>query len=505
MTPTQQDALLAINNAIMNNLDRDSLLQAIGEVLFPFFPSDRIVLTFLDPANDVITVQGFVRRASLDTGFIREGLEVPRKGSHLEMVYEKNQPQIRHHLEQGPWLGLEQQLCDKEGIRSYVALPMMRKGQAFGTMNFASESPTAYSQADVEFLSQVTNQVALAVQNMLAYEEITALKSRLEQENVYLQEEISSAHGFGDLIGESPALQQIFHQINMVAPTESTVLITGATGTGKELIARAIHARSRQQQRALVKVNCAAIPAGLVESELFGHEKGAFTGALTSKLGRFELATGGTLFLDEIGELPLDLQPKLLRVLQEGEFERVGGNHTFQVNVRVIAATNRDPEKAMEAGFLRPDLFYRLNVFPIHLPSLRERQEDIPLLVHYFTWKKGMRLGKKIETIPERAMQALKNYAWPGNIRELEHVIERAVILSQGTQLELGDWLANRTLGEESGIPTLKEMERQHILSVLKCTDWVISGEQGAAQVLGLPRTTLESRMKKLGIHRPSS
>ncbi|HSF68445.1 MAG TPA: sigma 54-interacting transcriptional regulator [Nitrospiraceae bacterium] len=328
-------------------------------------------------------------------------------------------------------------------------------------------------------------------------------KARLEAQNVYLQEEIKGSHNFEELIGSSTSLKKVLKNVERVAPTDSTILITGDTGTGKELIARAIHNLSQRKGRPLVKVNCAAIPAGLIESELFGHEKGAFTGALAKKMGRFELADKGTIFLDEIGELPLDLQSKLLRVLQEGEFERVGGTQTFKVNVRVIAATNRDLEQQSKQGHYRPDLYYRLNVFPIHLPALREREGDIPLLVQYFVRKFAANLGKKIDRIPERMMAALQRYQWPGNIRELEHVVERAVILSEGTELEPIEWLSQP--GGKAGpgkTLTLEEMERQHIVDVLEHTNWRVSGEKGAAKILGLNPTTLEARMKKLGITR---
>ena len=328
-------------------------------------------------------------------------------------------------------------------------------------------------------------------------------KARLEAQAVYLQEEIKGSHNFEELIGASTSLKKVLKNVERVAPTDSTVLVTGETGTGKELIARAIHNLSPRKSKPLVKVNCAAIPAGLIESELFGHEKGAFTGALTRKLGRFEVADKGTIFLDEIGELPLDLQSKLLRVLQEGEFERVGGTQTFKVNVRVIAATNRDLESLSKSGQYRPDLYYRLNVFPIHLPALREREGDIPLLMQYFVRKFAANFGKKITRIPERIMMALQRYPWPGNIRELEHVIERAVILSEGSELAPIEWLspssgkagANKTL-------TLEETERQHIIDVLEQTGWRVSGPKGAAAILGLKATTLEARMKKLGIDR---
>lgn len=330
-------------------------------------------------------------------------------------------------------------------------------------------------------------------------------KARLEAQNVYLQEEIKGSHNFEELIGSSTSLKKVLKNVERVAPTDSTVLITGETGTGKELIARAIHNFSPRKDKPLVKVNCAAIPAGLIESELFGHEKGAFTGALTKKMGRFEVADKGTIFLDEIGELPLDLQSKLLRVLQEGEFERVGGTQTFKVNVRVIAATNRNLEQLSRTGQYRPDLYYRLNVFPIQLPALREREGDIPLLMQYFVRKFAANLGKKIDRIPERMIMALQRYPWPGNIRELEHVIERAVILSEGPELEPIDWLSPSDNKVESAKTlTLEDMERQHIRDILEQTNWRVSGEKGAAKILGLNPTTLEARMKKLGIARPS-
>jgi formate hydrogenlyase transcriptional activator len=328
-------------------------------------------------------------------------------------------------------------------------------------------------------------------------------KARLEAQNVYLQEEIKGTHNFEELIGGSTSLKKVLKNVERVALTDSTVLLTGETGTGKELIARAIHNLSQRKDRPLVKVNCAAIPAGLIESELFGHEKGAFTGALTKKMGRFELADKGTIFLDEIGELPLDLQAKLLRVLQEGEFERVGGTLTFKVNVRIIAATNRDLEQQSKTGHYRPDLYYRLNVFPIHLPALREREGDIPLLAQFFVRKFSTDFGKRIDRVSERMMAALQRYQWPGNIRELEHVIERAVILSEGSELEPIDWLSSShsKVGEGKTL-TLEEMERQHIVDVLDQTNWRVSGEKGAAKILGLNPTTLEARMKKLDIKR---
>jgi PAS domain S-box-containing protein len=335
--------------------------------------------------------------------------------------------------------------------------------------------------------------------------EVEQLKNRLQAENIYLQEEIKTEYNFEEIIGQSTALQKVLRKVEQVAPTESTVLIQGETGTGKELVARAIHNLSPRKDRPLVKVNCPALPAGLIESELFGHEKGAFTGALSHKVGRFELANDGTIFLDEIGDLPLELQAKLLRVLQEGEFERVGGSRTIKVDIRVIAATNRDLKKAMEEGKFRPDLYYRLNVFPILIPPLRERKEDILGLVRYFAMKYGTKLGKKVETIPQETMDALMAYSWPGNVRELENTIERAIILAHSSVIQIDESLEVRldTGLPTSGSGTLEDIEWAYILRVLDETNWVIQGKQGAASVLGLEPSTLRSRMKKLGIKRP--
>ena len=336
-----------------------------------------------------------------------------------------------------------------------------------------------------------------------ALNEIEQLKNRLQAENIYLQEEIKIQHNFEEIIGAGAALKKSLRKVEQVASTDSTVLILGETGTGKELLARAVHNLSDRRDRPLVKVNCAALPANLIESELFGHEKGAFTGAVARKIGRFELADGGTIFLDEIGDLSLELQSKLLRVLQEGEFERVGNPQTTKVDVRIISATNRDLEKAIEDGSFREDLYYRLNVFPIQSPPLRERKEDIPILARHFIKKFAIRTGKKIETVPQKVMDALQGYHWPGNVRELEKIIERAVIISTGKQLKLEDWLKKTVVSSKaSHVSTLEELEREHILEVLELARWRVSGESGAAKVLGLKPTTLEARMKKLSIQR---
>ena len=337
-----------------------------------------------------------------------------------------------------------------------------------------------------------------------ALTEVEQLKTRLEQENIYLQQEIKLTHNFEEIISQSKKFRKVLTQVEQVAATDSTVLILGESGTGKELIARAVHNISKRKERALVIVNCAALPSTLIESELFGHEKGAFTGAFARKIGRFELADGGSIFLDEIGEIPLELQPKLLRVLQEGEFERLGSTKTTKVNVRVIAASNRDLRLAIEKGEFREDLYYRLNVFPINLLPLRERKEDIPLLAQHFLLKHGTRIGNQISAITQKVMDALINYSWPGNVRELENIIERAVIITRGNNLDLGDSLPkNIGVLQKEKITTLEENERSYILKALEFTNWKISGERGAAKLLGIKRTTLESRMKKLNIQRP--
>ena len=337
-----------------------------------------------------------------------------------------------------------------------------------------------------------------------ALTEVEQLKTRLEQENIYLQQEIKLTHNFEEIISQSKKFRKVLTQVEQVAATNSTVLILGESGTGKELIARAVHNISKRKERALVIVNCAALPSTLIESELFGHEKGAFTGAFVRKIGRFELADGGSIFLDEIGEIPLELQPKLLRVLQEGEFERLGSTKTTKVNVRVIAASNRDLRLAIEKGEFREDLYYRLNVFPINLLPLRERKEDIPLLAQHFLLKHGTRIGKQISAITQKVMDALINYSWPGNVRELENIIERAVIITSGNKLDLGDsFPKNIGVLQKEKITTLEENERSYILKALEFTNWKISGERGAAKLLGIKRTTLESRMKKLNIQRP--
>jgi formate hydrogenlyase transcriptional activator len=348
---------------------------------------------------------------------------------------------------------------------------------------------------------EVANQIAIAVDNLRAHEETAALKARFEAEAVYLQEEIKTEHNFEEIIGQSRAIRALLKKLEQVAPTDATVLIHGETGTGKELLARAVHDRSRRKTRPLVKVNCGSIPSGLVESELFGHERGAFTGATQQRIGRFELAHGGTIFLDEVTELPLDTQVKLLRILQEGEFERVGSSRTMKVDVRVIAATNRNLQEVVRSGAFRSDLFYRLNVFPLEVPALRERREDIPLLVNFFLGKFSKSVGKEIHGLSQKSMERLVQYGWPGNIRELQNVIERAVVLAKGAIVQIDEsMLGAEASAEESTIETLENVERSHIIRALQETQWVIHGKKGAAELLGINPSTLRSRMEKLAI-----
>lgn len=352
-------------------------------------------------------------------------------------------------------------------------------------------------------LEQTVSERTRELQN--AFKEVAALKRQLETENVYLKEEIKNTHNFDTLIGKSPAIQTVLQKIEQVAPTDATVLITGETGTGKELIARAIHNLSPRQDRPLIKVDCATLPKDLIENELFGHEKGAFTGAQERRMGRFEMADGATIFLDEIGDLPLELQTKLLRVLQDGSFNRLGSSHPIHVNARIIAATNHDLNQAITNGTFRQDLYYRLNVFPIHSPPLHQRVEDIPLMADHFLKKYATKIGKHIHSISPTAVKTLQDYPWPGNVRELEHVIERATIICTETELTPGDWLPQQnTHHQNTSITTLETLERTHILRVLELTHWRIRGTGGAAKILGLNPTTLESRMKKLNIQRTS-
>ena len=390
------------------------------------------------------------------------------------------------------------------GLHSFAGYPLKFRWELLGVIAMFGRRPL--SEEEFERLAVFANQAAIAIKNAQLFTEVEQLKNRLEAENLYLREEIKSQHNFEEIIGESQSIMAVLRQIEQVAPTDSTVLIRGDTGTGKELIARAIHHLSPRKTRSLVKVNCGAIPANLVESELFGHEKGSFTGALQRRIGRFELADGGTIFLDEVGELPLDAQVKLLRVLQEREVERIGSGHSTKINVRVMAATNRDLHAAVKAGSFRADLLYRLNVFPIEVPTLSAHASDIPLLVNRFVTKFSSKMGKKIDGVSQATMDRLMKYSWPGNIRELENVIERAMILSDGPMLHIDDVLLHGSSAPLIPVAdSLEEVERAHILRVLHDVSWVIEGKQGAATRLGLHPNTLRSRMQKLGIKKSHS
>jgi formate hydrogenlyase transcriptional activator len=512
----QNRSLLQINNAIITNLTQEALLRSISEALHRFIGFDRCAITLYQPERD--TFRFLAVEGELQSDYFQAGIEDRRSETSVGWVYDHQRSRVCGNLQDSAQFANELRLA-AEGIHSICILPMALQGKCIGTLSFVSRERDRYSEQDALFLQEVANQVVLAIRNMQSYDEIASLKGRLEKENVYLREELRAEHNFEEIVGNSPALLKVLRDVEQVAPTDSTVLIYGETGTGKELVARAIHSRSTRSSRALVNVNCSAISAGLVESELFGHVKGAFTGALDRRIGRFELANGGTIFLDEIGELNLETQVKLLRVLQEREFEPVGSSRTLSVDVRVIAATNRNLREAVEAGRFRADLFYRLNVFPIEIPPLRERRSDIPKLVAFSLSRLSKRFGKKIEGVSRESMEHLLNYPWPGNIRELQNVIERAVIVSAEPILRLARDLIpvtdakapenHGTPGPESHaiapepgaeLPTLNEVERNHILAALHKTGGKIEGSNGAAKILDLHPNTLRHRIQKLGI-----
>lgn len=516
--------LLEINNAIITSLTQDALLDSIASALRRVVPFDASALTLYSPEKDTfrfLAVEGAVYSFHV-------GLEIRHDDTSVGWVFDHQSPWLRRNLEKEQQYSNERLLA-AEGMRSHCIVPLIARGSCIGTLNVTSRESDRYSAEDAHFLGEVAVQVALAVENMKAYEEIKTLTAKLEAENVYLQEEIRIEHNFDEIVGNSAALMDVLQKVELVAPTDSTVLLTGETGTGKEVIARAIHARSPRKARPMVSINCGAIPSSLVESELFGHVKGAFTGALERATGRFELADGSTLFLDEVGELPLDIQVKLLRVLQEREFQPLGSSRTVHVNVRIIAASNRELEQAVRTGAFRADLFYRLNVLPVRIPPLRERQADIPQLAMFFLDRSSKRLGKKLSAVSEETMDLLIHYHWPGNIRELQNIIERGAVLSRGPVFTLdrdvfkmptGPGVSNvvapergvsastpalsSTAPEQSAEPPLRlaDAERQHILAILKKTGWVIDGPKGAAKILDLHPNTLRGRVKRLGIDR---
>jgi formate hydrogenlyase transcriptional activator len=491
--------LLEVTNSVMANLELRDVLRAVSATLRRVMHCDVAGVILPDAERHQLRVYALDFPDS--QGFIREETLIPIEGSLPGKAFQTGKPVVVDRSDPAE----DSCLITGEGLQSHCFLPLISRHRGLGVLGLGKRQEQAFTQDDVEFLTQVANQVAIAVENALAYGQIAALKDQLAQEKLYLEDEIRSEMHFEDIVGKSAALHRVLQQVETVAPTDATVLISGETGTGKELIARAIHQLSPRRPQAFVKLNCAAIPAGLLESELFGHERGAFTGAIAQRIGRFELANRGTVFLDEIGELPLELQPKLLRVLQDREFERLGSPRTLRTDARLIAATNRDLAALVDAQQFRADLFYRVNVFPVHVPPLRERPEDIPLLVRHFAQQFARRLGKTIETIPSDTMQGLLRYPWPGNIRELQNIIERAVILSPGPvlQVPLADLKPPATGVSPQNHDTLEEAERKHILAVLEETKWVLSGPNGAAVRLGMKRSTLQFRMRKLGIARP--
>lgn len=490
--------LLEINNQVVTQLDINELFRSASSSIRKYFANDFTGFWLFDKHSNQLECavldfpggKGFLAdipvREVTDQEVEKMRTRTPEIWSQQDI--EKLRPAVRERLKE-------------ESIAALAVVPLGTSNGPLGHLGMGSKRPNNFGQEDLDILSQISAQISLALDNALAYGRLNVTRNRLEEERLYLEAEIRAEYNFENLVGKSAALRKVLDQIEIVAPTGSTVLLHGETGTGKELIARAVHSLSPRRDRTFVRLNCAAIPAGLVESELFGHEKGAFTSALMQKRGRFELADRGTLFLDEIGDISLELQPKLLRALQEQEFERLGSNKTIHVDVRIIAATHRDLSLMIRCNQFREDLFYRLNVFPIEIPPLRERREDIPLLVHYFVSRLSGRMQKRIKSIPKPAMDALTNAAWPGNVRELENFIERAVILTQGDELNVPfTELKKSSVRFASPVSTFQEAERQAIIDALKTASGRIAGPGAAAERLGLKRTTLQNKMRRLNI-----
>ncbi len=506
----QYRALLAVSEAIGAHRDLPALFHELAGRLHQVVRFDYLALILHEAAQNTMRLRVL---EPAEPALLSSVPNDPVDESPGGLAWQTQRPLVISNVaKQRRWPAFAER-AQRSGIQCSCYLPLTTARRRLGTLVFACKQPSAYAESDMGFLQLVANQVAVAVENALAFQqieadfrEIEALKDKLAKENAYLEEEVRTEHDFGEIVGDSAVLRRVLQQVETVAPTGSTVLIRGETGTGKELIARALHELSPRKGRTFVKLNCAAIPMGLLESELFGHERGAFTGAIGQKVGRFELAHQGTLFLDEVGDIPAELQPKLLRVLQEQEFERLGGTKTIKVDVRLVAATHRDLAKMVADGRFREDLYYRLNVFPVVLPPLRERRDDIPRLVRHFTQHFARRMGRRIETIPSAVLEALERYPWPGNVRELQNVIERAVILSPGPSLQipLGDPQPAEAQTPALTTPavTLADAEREHILGVLRETRWVVGGPKGAAVRLGMKRSTLYKKMQKLGISR---
>jgi formate hydrogenlyase transcriptional activator len=494
-------ALLQISEALIANRDREALVRSLWDTLHPLISFDFLVIMRYDAARHCVLLKAIAGLNKLDSAN-RE--EWPVEGSPIGILLETGEslyvPDMSRETRFRPDL---MEIYRQHNIRSGFWIALTSARGMHGAVAFTSSTTDAYTEEDREFMQHIGRQVAIATENALAFEEINELRRHIEDEKVYLEEEIRSEYRFDEIVGSGPALRGVLQQIQTAAPTDSSILIQGETGTGKELVARAIHRLSSRANATFVKLNCAAIPAGLIESELLGHEKGAFTGAVGLRIGRFELANKGTLFLDEIGELPLEMQPKLLRVLQDGQFERLGGTHTIHSDFRLVAASNRDLRAMVAQQQFRADLFYRVNVFPITLPALRERREDIPTLVRYFVQEFSTRMRKNIESIPAEVMDTLVHYSWPGNIRELRNIIERSVILTSGKRLAIpkDDLHESRSIAP-APVVTMEDAERRHIMDALDASNWVVGGPSGAAAMLGMKRSTLQSRMQKLGIMR---
>jgi len=520
-TPSSAQLILEVAKAASSHLELAEVLESLIVALKPTSRFDAIAVFVIEGEYVRLhslhvervgrrpgeSVESVIARAAPSVNLASKAvLKHPLGEHHVSEVASSRKPYVSTDLEFQRRFPEDERLL-QFGVRSYISLPLLRRGEMLGAVDFVSFEKRSFDRGEVQLLQDVSEIVSIAVSNALAFEEINALKEQLQAENRLLQDEIVQRSIFEEIVGSSQSLRNVLAAIDRVAPTDSTVLITGQTGTGKELIAHAIHRRSPRSGRALVKVNCAALPSELIASELFGHEKGAFTGALQQRIGRFEAANGGTIFLDEIGELTPEMQIALLRVLQEKEFERVGGNRTIQADVRVIAATNRDLQRHVAEGRFRTDLYYRLNVFPIHAPSLKERIDDIPILVDYFISRFATRMGKRIRQIDRRTLETFERYSWPGNIRELQNVIERGVILADSEVFRLEPGTLPKDSQNSSEAPAsessnTREQQKAQIEAVLKETRGRIAGPDGAAARLGIPASTLESRIKTLKINK---
>jgi formate hydrogenlyase transcriptional activator len=518
----QLQLLLDLTNRITSNLQPRDLLRAIAANIREVIGADAVTVVLPDAASEKFRV--LAMDFPHGKGVVKEELLITPSPAVMKAL-DTLKPVVINTWEPNELSSDASDLVAAEGIKTFCNIPLVNRGRALGILSILRTTETPFSPGDVDFLSRASGQIAIAIENALAYREISQLKDKLAQEKLYLEEEIRSEMNFENIIGNSPALKHVLELVETVAPSDSTVLLLGETGTGKELIARAVHDRSRRKDRTFVKLNCAAIPTGLLESELFGHEKGAFTGAIAQKIGRMELADQGTLFLDEVGDIPIEIQPKLLRALQEREFERLGSVHTRRVNIRLVAATNRDLEKMIADREFRSDLYYRLHVFPIRIPPLRERKEDIPQLVSYFVQKFAKQMQKKIDSISPAVMRGLTAWEWPGNIRELENFVERAVIVTRGKSLDapLGElrktntvelprahdrkleWVVEeRTDSQSAQTRVADEYERRQrdeIIRALTACKGRVGGADGAAARLGMNRTTFLSRMKKFGVY----